>query len=66
MSDILSQFYPEQPTAQQPIVTIDTPFIEDDEEKRRQKAEDIALIAAYGENLGLYRELEIKGQGRDR
>lgn len=63
MSDILSQFFPNEPAAPQPIVTMDTPLIEDDEAKKRQKAEDIALIAAYGENLALYRQLELNGEG---
>lgn len=66
MSDFLSQFFPPQPTDQQSIITIDTPLIEDDDANRRQKAEDIALITAYGENLSLYRKLKINGEGERR
>ncbi len=65
MSEVLSQFFPtpsNEPTGQSPIVTIDTPLIEEDEAKKRQKAEDIELILAYGENLALYRKLEMDGE----
>lgn len=65
MTDFLSQFFPPEPTAhaQQSIINIDTPLIEDDEMKKRQKLEDIALMTAYGENLTQYRQLEMGGEG---
>lgn len=63
MSDFLLQFFPPQPTDQQSIINIDTPLIENDDAIRRQKAEDIALITAYGENLSLYRKLKIDSEG---
>lgn len=64
MSDIFSQLFPE-PTANahSSIVTMDTPYLEDDALKKQQKTENIALIKAYSENLTLYRELEQKGEG---
>lgn len=64
MSDIFSQLFPEPTAHTHPsIVTMDTPYLEDDALKKQQKAENIALIKAYSENLTLYRELEQKGEG---